>query len=114
MSTRKSKRIHWELMLQLEEAGEEDICSLFNQVMGAQPYFGSGDDLAEYLDALTALEAQGELRVREYRNESGRTVFLSVVTGMASRPAILFRFDPNERIWRWTRVTRQMVELPDN
>lgn len=61
MAARKSKRTLWELMLQLEESGEEDVCSLLNQLMGAQPYFGSGTDLAEYLEALTALEAQGEL-----------------------------------------------------
>ena len=51
-----------EATLQLEEAGEEDICSLLNQLMGAQPYFGSGIDLAEYLSALAALERQRDCR----------------------------------------------------
>jgi hypothetical protein len=37
MAARKSKRVFWEIMSQLEEAGEEDICSLLNQVMGASP-----------------------------------------------------------------------------
>jgi len=114
MTARKSKRVFWELMLQLEEAGEEDICSLLNQVMGAQPYFGSGADLSEYLEALTVLEAQGELLVREYRIEGGRTAYLDVLSGPASRPETAFLFDARERLWKWQRPTRQMVELPDH
>ena len=112
MTPRKSKRAYWELMSHLEEAGEEDICALLNQVMGAQPYFGSGADLAEYLDVLTALEAQGELRVRGYRIEAGRTVFLDVRNGGPSRPAACFSFDPIERLWKWAGTERQMVEVP--
>lgn len=114
MAARKSKRVFWELMSQLEEAGEEDICSLLNQIMGAQPYFGSGEDLAEYLEALTALEAQGELRVRGYRIEAGRTAYLDFKRGSESRPAASFNFDPVERMWQWIGADRQMVELPDN
>ena len=114
MAARKSKRVFWELMSQLEEAGEEDICALLNQVMGAQPNFGSGADLAEYLEALTALEAQGELRVRRYRIDAARTVYLDVRTGSASRPAAWFSFDPVERMWKWNGVDRQMVEVPDH
>jgi hypothetical protein len=72
---RKSKATLWQIMLQLEGAGEEDICSLLNQVMGAQPYFGSGADLTQYLEAPNTLEAQGELVVREYHLEGARTVF---------------------------------------
>ena len=114
MTARKSKRVFWELMSQLEEAGEEDICSLLNQVMGAQPYFGSGADLAEYLEALTALEAQGELRVRGYRIEAGRTAYLDVRSGSASRPAAWFNYDPIGRMWKWEGIDRQMVEVPDH
>jgi len=100
-------------MSQLEEAGEEDICSLLNEVMGAQPYFGTGADLAEYLEALTALEAQGELHIRGYRIEAGRTAYLEVQSGSASRPASWFSFDPIERMWKWNGIDRQVVEVPD-
>lgn len=110
---RKSKRILWELMSQLEEAGEEDICSLLNQLMGVQPYFGSGTDLAQYLEAITALESRGDLRVRAYRIENGRTVYEGVLVGSATRPAGAFRFDPVARIWKWKAPTRLMVEVPD-
>ena len=113
MAGRKSKRLHWELMLQLEEAGEEDICALLNQVMGSQPYFGSGVDLSEYLDALTALEALGELRVRQYRIEEGRTVYLDCVGGGATRPESAFNFDIEESVWMWKPTIRQMVEVSD-
>ena len=111
---RKSKAAYWHIMLQLEEAGEEDICSLLNQVMGAQPYFGSGADLAQYLEALSTLEAQGELLVREYRLEGGRTVLGKLLVGSASRPATAFTFDFVEKGWIWKALTRQMVELPDD
>lgn len=114
MAARKSKRVFWELMSQLEEAGEEDICSLLNQVMGAQPYFGSGADLAEYLEALTALEAQGELRVRGYRIEAGRTTYLDDRSGAAARRAARFSFDPIKRMWTWNGTDRQIVEVPDH
>jgi hypothetical protein len=100
-------------MSQLEEAGEENICSLLNQVMGAQPYFGSGADLAEYLEALAALEAEGERRVRGYRMDAGRTAYLDVRRASASRPAAWFSFDPIERTWKWNGIDRQMVEVPD-
>jgi hypothetical protein len=111
---RKSKRVLWELMSQLEEAGEEDLCSLLNQLMSVQPYFGSGVDLAEYLEALATLERAGELRVREYRLEEGRTVYGDVLSGVVTRPSTAFAFDPAERIWRWQAPTRQMVELPSD
>ena len=114
VAARKSKRVYWELMSHLEEAGEEDICSLLNQVMGAQPYFGSGADLAEYLEALAALEAQGELRVRAYRIRTGRTIYLDVQSGSASRPAPSFSFDPIERMWKWNGIDRRMVEVTDH
>lgn len=114
MTTRKSKRVLWEIMIQLDEAGEEDICSLLNQVMGAQPNFGSGDDLAEYLDALTVLEDQGELVIIEYRIEKGHYINLGIVAGKASRPVSAFAFDLNENIWKWGNQVRQMVELPDS
>ena len=110
---RKSKRVLWEIMSQLEEAGEEDVCSLLNQVMGAQPYFGSGRDLAEYLEAVTALENQGELRVREYRIEGGRNVYADVVTGV-DRPTAAFQYDSADQLWKWKGVARQMVELPED
>lgn len=110
---RKSKRILWEIMIQLEEAGEEDICSLLNQVMGAQPYFGSGADLVQYLEALRTLETQGELLVREYRYEEGRRVFGNLLVGSATRPATLFGFDSTEGIWKWNGSIRQLVEVPD-
>jgi hypothetical protein len=110
---RKSKRVHWEIMSQLEEAGEEDLCSLLNEVMGAQPYFGSGTDLTEYLEAISELEAKQELRVREYRIESGRTVYADVLVGSATRPATAFGFDSVARRWKWNGTTRQMVEVPD-
>jgi hypothetical protein len=114
MAARKSKRLLWEIMIQLEEAGEEDICSLLNQVMSAHPFFGSGIELAEYLDAVTALERQGELRVRGYRINEGRTSYLGVLSGSASRPPTWFSFDPISRIWKWNAVDRQMVEIVDH
>jgi hypothetical protein len=104
----------WQIMLELEEAGEEDICSLLNRVMGVQPHFGSGADLSEYLEALATLERQGELCVRQYRIEGGRHVGLDLASGGLSRPATAFRFDPEERIWNWKEFIRQMVELPDH
>jgi hypothetical protein len=113
MRGRKSKRVHWELMLHLEEAGEEDVCSLLNQVMGSQPYYGSGTDLSEYLEALAELEAQGELRVRQYRIEGARTAYLDSLSGRESRPVSAFSFDSKTGIWKWTETTRQMVEVPD-
>ena len=113
-AARESKRVFWELMSRYEEAGEEDICSLLNEVIGAQPYFGSGMDMAVYLEALSAIEAQGELRVRAYRVQGGRTEFLDVRRGSASRPAEWFSFDPVQRIWMWNGTDRQMVEVPDS
>jgi hypothetical protein len=107
---RKSKRLNWEIMTQLEEAGEEDICSLLNSVMGAQSYYGSGVDLAEYLEALTVLETQGELLVREYAFDDGRRVPGVVLVGNETRPASNFAFDPAEGLWRWTGAVRQNVD----
>jgi hypothetical protein len=100
-------------MSQLEEAGAEDLCSLMNQVMCLQPHFGSGGDLAEYLEALTALERQGELRVRMYWVEQGRTIYGDVVTSEIPECRAAFQFDPADRIWRWTATARQLVEVPD-
>jgi len=114
LKQRKSKRILWELMSELEEAGEEDICSLLNQLMGVQPYFGSGTDLTEYLDAVTALESRGDLRVRAYRIEAGRRVYGNVLVGPETRPARAFSFDSAAGIWKWREPTRQMVEVPDD
>jgi hypothetical protein len=111
---RKSKPIHWHLKRELEEAGEEDLCSLLNTLMGRQSFFGSGDDLAEVLEALAALEARGELRVREYRIEGGSTVFGEVLEGSDTRLPAAFEFDSAAGIWRWKDTTRQMVELPDD
>jgi hypothetical protein len=108
---RQSKRLFWEILILLEEAGEEDICSMLNEVMGAQRYFGSGADLAEYLDALAALEARGDLRVREYQIEDGRTTYLGVAAGAAGRPLSSFRFDVAQGIWVWSGRIRQMAEV---
>ena len=83
---RQSKRLHWEIMIQLEEAGEEDICSLLNQVTSLWSDYGTGDDLKEYLEALSELEAKNELQVQEYRKDGPYDFFLGVVTGGASRP----------------------------
>ena len=80
--------------------------------MGAQAYFGSAADLAEYLEALTVLEAQGELHVRGYRIEAGRTAYLDVRSGSALQA--LFSFNPIERVWKWNGIDRQMVEVPDH
>lgn len=113
MAARKSKRVHWELMSRLEEAGEEDVCSLLNQVMGSQTYYGSGADLSEYLEALADLEVQGELRVRKYRIEGGRSAYLDIVSGSESRPVSAFSFDSKAGIWKWHGTARQMVEVPE-
>ncbi len=110
-SQRKSKRVHWELMLQLEEAGEEDMCSLLNELMGHQPYFGTGTDLTEYFEAITALEKQGELTVREYYIQDGRTVYGDVLSGGTSRCVEALFFDSASRRWKWKSATRQMVEV---
>ncbi|HEU6451279.1 MAG TPA: hypothetical protein VFT57_07645 [Gemmatimonadaceae bacterium] len=110
---RESKIVLWQLMSELEEAGEEDICSLLNQLMGAQPYFGSGLDLAEYLGALATLEAQGELIVRQYRIENGHYVLGHILVGSSTRPPTAFVFDAAQRVWTWESPIRQMVEVPD-
>lgn len=98
-------------MLQLEEAGEEDICSLLNEIMGEQRYYGTGTDLSEYLDALSVLEAQGELRVREYSIENGRTRYGDVLVGKDARPLDAFQYDSDSGAWRWKSATRQLVEV---
>jgi hypothetical protein len=110
---RKPTRVHWEILSQLDEAGEEDICSLLNEVMRTRPSFGSGTDLAEYLEAISDLESAQKLRVREYRIEPGNTAFGDVLVGPATRPAGAFGFDQSERIWRWRGAARLMVEVPD-
>lgn len=111
---RKSKRVHWEVMTQLEEAGEEDLCSLLNQVMGVQPYFGSGRDLAEYLEAIDALEKSGELRVRGYRTQEGRTIYSDFIAGGRAERLARLKFDEAGRIWKWTSQERQLVEVPEH
>ncbi len=110
---RKSKRVLWEIMLRLEEAGEEDICSLLNEVMGAQPYCGSGVDLAEFIDAIVALETQSELQLREYEIKEGRTVFGDLVQAQVLRSSSAFSFDSQARIWNWGEPRRILVEVPD-
>jgi hypothetical protein len=109
---RKSKRVHWEIMSRLEEAGEEDLCSLLNEVMGVQPYFGSGKDLAEYLSAIDALKLQGELTLRGYRIEEGLTVHTDAMLEQATECRSAFEFDQVRRCWKWVGSPRQMVEVP--
>lgn len=113
MSDRRSRRVLWELMSQLEEAGEEDICSLLNEVMSAQPYYGTGEDLHEYLDALAVGESLGQLRLREYRIEDGRTVHGDVITTDLARGRTAFSFDTLEAAWRWRSSGRIVVEVRD-
>lgn len=110
---RQSKRLYWEIMTQLEEAGEEDMCSLLNTVMGAQPYFGSGADLAEYLQAIDALLARGDLQVREYRFEGAKRVLGPLQEGDTIKTTQRFAFDATERLWRCKSDIRMNVELPD-
>lgn len=111
---RKSKRTHWEIMSQLEEAGEEDLCSLMNHVMGLQKHFGSGADLADYLNAIASLEEQGELQVRKYRLNEGKSIPGEIVVQDIADRSAGFRFDPLERLWRWNNEVRLSVELPDD
>ena len=101
-------------MLLLEEAGEEDICALLNQLMELQPYFGTGIDLSEYLAAITLLESQGELQVREYQILNGRTVFLDVLCGEKARCPEAFSFDGEGANWKWNNPIRQMVEVSED
>jgi hypothetical protein len=112
--TRKSKKLHWEIMSQVEEAGEEDLCSLLNQVMGVQTYFGSGQDLSEYLAAVAALRAKGELCIRDYEVRNGHTIHGDVVDESATNWAGSFQFDDVERIWKWITQPRRLVEVPDS
>ena len=99
-------------MIQLEEAGEEDLCGLLNQVVGLFPYYGSGIDLAEYLEAIDLLERQGELRVRSYQIVNGYSVLGAIRTDSAIGAGTSFRFDADELMWKWLPTERLRVELP--
>ena len=101
-------------MTRLEEAGEDDLCALLNDVMGAQPYFGSGRDLSEYLSAIDALEQQGDLCLRGYRIEEGRTVYADLQHKNTTMRRAAFEFDSVVGCWKWIGSPRQMVELPDS
>jgi hypothetical protein len=109
-----SSRLLEAMAMQLQEAGEEDLCSLLNQVMSGGPYFGSGGDLTEYLWAISFLETKGRIRVREYRIEEGNTVYGGLLVGDRSRLPTSFMFDRAENIWKWRGASRQVVELPDD
>ena len=105
----ESKRLLWEIMIALDEAGEEDICALLNEVMKAQEYYGSGADLDEYLNALQRLEQMGELLIREYRFVGNRMAYGR--TADAGVSDALFRFDPREGFWTWKGESRLMVQV---
>jgi hypothetical protein len=110
--TNSWKKVMGKIMMQLQEAGEEDICSLLNQIQTTQPHYGSGEDLAEYLKALSVLEDHEMLQVREYRTWDKPGVNGTVLTGTASRPPTAFHFDSAEGYWKWKRDPRQLVVLP--
>lgn len=110
---RKSKRVHWEIMIQLEEAGEEDLCGLLNEVMSQQPYYGTGTDLCEFLTAIESLQRQGEIKMRGYRLQGESTDFFSISSEPVTNLHAELKFNSGSRFWEWTDVTRQMVELPD-
>lgn len=95
------------MLTELEEAGEEDICSLLNQViavhMGVQPYPGSRLVVDEYLAGLQQLVRMGEVAIREYR----------ITNGARGPDSASFTFDPGERIWTWQGTTRLMVRATE-
>ncbi|MEM7248106.1 MAG: hypothetical protein AAF533_22425 [Acidobacteriota bacterium] len=97
----------------LEEAGEEDVCSLLNELMREQSDFGSGTDLQEYLAALVGLEKLGQLQAREYRIDEGRTQFGPVVACAALRGLGGHQFDRDDSLWKWGRPVRVMIEVVD-
>jgi hypothetical protein len=110
---RKSKRILWELMTILEEAGEEDYCSLLNQAMGVQPYFGTGREIAEFENAIDRLTEMGEVELVRYSIQSGRTVREGEPIHRGNfDTAHALRFDPVAKLWIWNQEQRLSVELP--
>lgn len=108
---REIQTIAWAVLHELEEAGEDDLCALLNTVMPPKPHYGSGDDLAEFLQAIALLENQRKVRVREYWDD-GRRRFGDAV-GKDRRPPSSFRFDAAERYWEWLGAKRQLVEVEE-
>lgn len=111
-SNRKSKQLHWVVMLQLEEAGEEDLISLLNYAMGLMPSYGTGEDVKEFLEAIDTLEKQGELQTKSYQ-PSDMMNRAAITDDEKSHRKSNILFDTSDGIWKWKGVRRLMIEVTD-
>ena len=104
MDTRAPKEIMTRIVCSLEESGEQDICSLLNEVMQVESVYGTGAEVAVFVRALLGFERAGLIGLRDY-----------VVRG--ARTQVGGRFGFADRDWRaafaFDRVTGQWVWMPD-
>ena len=92
----ETKSLLGSILVELQEAGEEDACALLNTVMvmvtRARSSSGTGSDVEHYVDALRRLVGKRRVRLEEYRYASDGLVRGDVVDTTAI--ADHMRFDP--------------------
>jgi hypothetical protein len=98
-------------MKALDEAGEDDLCALLNEVQGSQSYFGTGRDLVEYVAAIAALQQKGKLIVRKKSEKEGMSDLGETIEIATDEHSGAFKFDESERMWRWHAPERRHVEI---
>ncbi len=108
---RAVKLLQWHLMIQLEEAGEEDFCSLLNQILCLFSNFGTGEDLSEYFEAIDNLVAMNEIKFVGVEAIERLTGVKDRLGATAHREQ--FRFDHIQGIWVWQLSERLTVVVVD-
>ena len=73
MDTRAPKEIMTRIVCSLEESGEQDICSLLNEVMQVESVYGTGAEVAVFVRALLGFERAGLIGLRDYVVRGART-----------------------------------------
>ncbi len=106
---RDIKLLQWHCMIQLEEAGEEDACSLVNQMMSLNTYFGTGQDLDEYLQVIDNLLAMKEIQL--VGADSVRTLGGVRERNRLSDYRDRYLFDFLQGIWVWQLDERLSIEV---
>lgn len=96
----ESEELLHRVLSELEEAGEEELCTLLNTVIDAS---GSSDEIDIFKKAMADLVSSGLVEIELDNGRAGNKQVLQLAASLEriADLSMSLKFYPEERIWNW-------------